>query len=74
MINELRNIDELMTAGDVRRMLRCSLALVYRMADRNQIPSVRWVCPSENGGRPKTMVRFKKDDVLQFIEKNYQKN
>ena len=64
-------MEELLDAKNVKKMLRCSLALVYAMADRGQLPCVRWECPSENGGRPKTMVRFKQQDVLDFIEKHY---
>jgi len=59
----------LLTAKDVKTLLRVSLPFVYKMAERGQIPCVRWECPG-NGKRDKTVVRFKKNDVLEFIEKN----
>jgi len=62
---------ELLDAKQVKQILRCSLPLVYKMAERGQLPCVRWVCPGKDGGRPKTMVRFKQDDVYKFIEEHY---
>ena len=66
MMNETTLLD----AKDVKRMLKCSLPLVYKMADQGRIPCIRWKCPGE-GSRTKTMVRFKQEDVLKFIEDNY---
>lgn len=63
-------MDAFLTAKDVKTLLNCSLPLVYKMADRGQIPCIRWSCPGE-GKRKKTVVRFKKSDVLEFIEANY---
>jgi hypothetical protein len=63
-------MESLLTAKDVQRIFKCSLPLVYKMAERGQIPCVRWKCPG-NGGRSKTIVRFKKSDILRFIENNY---
>jgi len=62
---------ELLTPKDVKKILRCSLPLVYKMADRGQLPCVRWECPREGRERPRTTVRFKLDDVKAFIEKHY---
>jgi len=62
--------EPLLDAREIKRLLRCSLPLVYKLADRGQIPCVRWECPGE-GKRVKTMVRFKLEDVLSFIEKHY---
>ena len=64
---------ELLNAQIVKKMLHCSLSLVYAMADRGQLPCVRWECPSDNGGRAKTIVRFKQQDIMDFIEKHYEK-
>lgn len=58
--------NQLLTAKQVRKLLNCSQALVYRMSERGQIPSVRWEAPGN--GRKKEMVRFKLEDILQFIE------
>lgn len=62
---------ELLTAKDVKKIFRCSLPLVYKMAERGQLPCVRWKCPGDGEAKPKTMVRFKLDDVMSFIEKHY---
>jgi hypothetical protein len=62
---------ELLTPKDVHRILKVSLSLVYRMADRGQLPCVRWDAPGE-GERKKTVVRFEKDAVYEFIEKHRQ--
>jgi hypothetical protein len=80
--------EPLLDAKDVRKILRCSLPLIYKMADRGQIPCVRIPCtvsekPAEDKKqtknikktkerKPKTLVRFVKADVLSFIEKYYE--
>jgi hypothetical protein len=61
----------LLTPKDVQRMLKCSLPLVYKMAQRGQLPCVRWECPGEGEGKQRTMVRFKLEDVRNFINENY---
>ena len=63
-------IPELLTAKDVQKILKCSLPLVYKMAERSQIPCVRWDAPGD-GTRKKTLVRFKLEDVQKFIEGAY---
>ena len=68
----LKAIEPLLDAKEVKRLLKCSLPLVYKMAERSQIPCVRIPCPGEGLKKPKTLVRFKKNDVLMFIEKHYQ--
>ena len=65
-------MEPLLTAKDVSKLFKCSLPLVYKMAERGQLRSVRWECPSSNGKRNKTVVRFKKIDVLRFVEANYE--
>lgn len=64
-------MEPLLDAKDVKKMLRCSLPLVYRMAERKQIPCVRWECPGDGKTKPRTMVRFKQSDIMKFIEDNY---
>ena len=61
----------LLDAKEVRQILKCSLPLVYKMAERGQIPCIRWECPGEGAKKPRMMVRFKKADVFQFIQKHY---
>ena len=63
---------ELLTAKDVKQILKCSLPLVYKLAERGQIPCVRWECFGNGEAKQKTMVRFKLNDVLNFIERNYE--
>ena len=62
-------MDELLTAKQVQKILNVSLPLVYKLADRGQLSCVRWQCEGE--GKPRTMVRFKYDDVWQFIDNNH---
>ncbi len=65
----IESIEPLLDAKDVRKILHCSLPLIYKMAARGQIPCVRIPCP---GDRQKRLLRFKKDDVLSFIAKYYE--
>jgi predicted DNA-binding transcriptional regulator AlpA len=62
---------ELLNARDVSKLLKVSLPLVYRMAEREQLACVRWECPGEGEEKPRTMVRFKLEDVRDFIEEHY---
>jgi hypothetical protein len=65
------NLEPLLNAKDVKKLLRCSLALVYKMADRGQLPCIRWECPTDGRRRPKSVLRFKRSDILAFVEGNY---
>jgi hypothetical protein len=60
-------MDELLSPKDVRKILKCSLPLIYKMASRGQLPCVRWSAPGE-GKRKKTTVRFELEAVRAFIE------
>jgi hypothetical protein len=64
-------MERLLTATDVKKILRCSLPLVYKLADQKRIPSVRWQCPGKGKRKPRTMVRFKLSDVMDFIDNHY---
>ena len=68
---QIQTIDPLLTAQEVKRLLKCSLPLVYKLAERGQVPCVRWECPGEEGKKSRTMVRFKQNDVLAFIESHH---
>jgi len=63
--------EPLLDAREVRSLLHCSLPFVYKLADRGRLACVRWDCLGDKDGRAKTMVRFKKNDVLHFIERHY---
>jgi predicted DNA-binding transcriptional regulator AlpA len=65
------NFEPLLDAKEVRQILKCSLPAVYKMAERGQIPCVRWQCIGDGQEKPRTMVRFKKADILDFIERHY---
>ena len=73
MVNLVGKIEkeEILNAREVGKLLKISLPLVYKMADRGQLPCVRWECPTSESKRPKTMLRFKQSDVWAFIENNY---
>ena len=62
---------ELLDAKQVKKILRCSLPLVYKLADQGRIPCVRWECPGNGKKRSRTVVRFKMSDIMDFIENNY---
>jgi len=60
-------LDELLTPKEVKAILKCSLAYVYKLSDRRLLPCVRIPCI---GNDSRSMVRFKPDDVMEFIEKH----
>jgi len=62
------SLNEILTAKQVQQILKVSLPLVYKMADRGQLPCVRWDCPGEGTAKKRTMVRFKMADIQDFIE------
>ncbi len=64
---------QLLDAKEVKKILKCSLPLIYKMAARGQLPSIRWECPGKGNKKPRTTVRFKLDDILEFIEQHYKK-
>jgi hypothetical protein len=63
---------ELLTPKQTQRIFNCSLAMVYKLADTGRLPCVRIPSLGE-GKKPKDTIRFKKDDVFDFIERHYQK-
>lgn len=66
-------MNDLLDAKEVKKMLRCSLPLVYKMAERGQLPCVRWECPGEGTQKPRSVVRFKFEDIREFIEDHYKR-
>jgi hypothetical protein len=62
---------DLIDAKDVRRMLKVSLPLVYKLAEQKRLPCVRIPCLGEGTTKPRTLVRFKMQDVIDFIERHY---
>lgn len=62
--------NELMRPAEVQRFLRISRALVYRWASDGTIPAVRIPMHTKNGAYSKDLVRFRRADVLAFIERH----
>ena len=60
----------LFTPGEVKNLLKCSLPYVYKLADRGKLPCLRLPCLGDKQGR--TLLRFKKRDIFNFIEASYQ--
>ncbi|MBW2065016.1 MAG: helix-turn-helix domain-containing protein [Deltaproteobacteria bacterium] len=65
-------MDSLLTPKDVQRILRCSLAWVYKAAEQGFLPCIRIPSPSTTGKRPKSMLRFKQSEIFKFIEAHSQ--
>jgi uncharacterized protein with NRDE domain len=57
--------------ADVQHILKCSLPYVYRLAESGRLKHVRIPPIDPHGTRQKNVIRFRKDDVLEFIEENY---
>ena len=64
-------IEPLLDAKDAKLILKCSLPLVYKLAERGQLPCIRWECPGEGKKKPRSMVRFKMVDIQNFIEEHH---
>jgi hypothetical protein len=62
---------ELLDAKDVKRMLKVSLPLVYKLADQGRLPCIRIPCLGEGTDKPRSLVRFKVEDVHRFVEEHY---
>lgn len=62
---------EILNAKEVAKLLKISLPGIYNMADRGQLPCIRWKCPTGNGKRPKMMLRFKESEIWDFIESHH---
>ena len=62
---------ELLTAQDLKRLLKVSLPWVYKLADTGRIPSVRIPCPGNGKLKTRYLVRFREADVQAFIDSHY---
>ena len=65
----IKGIEPLLNVKDVGGILNVSLPCVYKMVERGQLPCVQWEAPGA-GTRRKTTIRFKKQDILTFIERH----
>ena len=62
---------DLLDAKDVRKMLKVSLPLIYKLAQQGRLPCVRIPCPGEGSKKRQNLVRFKLEDVIRFIDEHY---
>jgi predicted DNA-binding transcriptional regulator AlpA len=62
-------LEPLLKATQVEKILTVSLSQVYNLADSGLLPCVKWKTP---GG--KTQLRFRLEDVQEFINKHHSKN
>jgi len=65
------DIENLLDARQVSKILRCSAPLVYKMAERGQLACIRWEAPGEGTQKPRTTVRFRLEDIRSFIDRNH---
>jgi len=66
--NHFDTDDYLLNAEDVAETLSCSLPYVYKLNERGHIPAVRWPRLNDKGVASSYFLRFKKSDVMNFIE------
>jgi predicted site-specific integrase-resolvase len=66
-----RHTEPLMDAKDVKRVLKVSLPCVYKWAEAGRLPCIRIPCPGEGTKKPRSIVRFKLEDVHRFVEEHY---
>lgn len=61
-------MDDLLKPKQVAKMLNMSTPWVYRASKKGILPSVKIPSLEDNGKEP---VRFKKEDIIKFVEKHY---
>jgi excisionase family DNA binding protein len=59
---------ELLTPKEVQATLKCSLAYVYKLVDRGHLPCVGFPQMGQGTEKPRSLIRFKRSDVVKFIE------
>jgi hypothetical protein len=70
-IEELsKDIEELVTPKDVQKVFRCSLPYVYKLAETKRLRCVRIPSVEPAGRKRKNVIRFRKQDVMDFIDDN----
>ncbi len=63
-------MSDLLKAADVGKILNVSLPYVFKLVERHKLPCVRYPGLGENN--KKDPLRFKKQDILDFIERCYE--
>jgi len=62
---------ELMTPQEVQGILKCSLAYVYKLHERGKLPAVVFPNMGEGNEKPRSMIRFRRSDITNFINNHY---
>jgi predicted DNA-binding transcriptional regulator AlpA len=62
---------KLIKAPEVAKIGNVSRVLVYKWAERGQLPHVRIECPGDGKIKKNWVVRFRRDDVQKFFEDRY---
>ena len=65
-----QQIGALLRAKDVKEMLNCSIPYVHKLVERGKLPCVR--LPGLGDKKKKTSLRFRKADILTFIQEHYE--
>jgi hypothetical protein len=60
--------DPLFTCNEVQRALKASRAHVYALAARGQLPCIRWEALGKGTKKKRSSLRFRRSDLLAFIE------
>jgi hypothetical protein len=60
-------MDELLTPKETKAILKCSLAYVYKLYERGHLPAVVMPNMGEGTEKPRSMVRFRREDITIFI-------
>jgi hypothetical protein len=66
--------DEILKPSEAAKLGRWSVPFSYKLAAAGRIPCIRIDATSPENPNPKkkqSLVRFKKSDVIAFIEENY---
>ena len=64
-------MDELLTPKEAKTILKCSLAYVYKLYERGHLPAVVFPIMGKGIKKPRSMVRFKRSDITDFIHNHY---
>jgi hypothetical protein len=63
--------DDLLTPKETKAMFKCSQAYVYKLYERGHLPAVVMPNMGEGTEKPRSMIRFKRSDVVKFIDDHY---
>lgn len=62
---------DLLTPKEVQATLKCSLAYVYKLYERGHLRAVVFPNMGKGSEKPRSMIRFKRSDVTDFIDNHY---